>query len=373
MRAQKKLIIAIGLLSGALLTGCGEKEINLEDYLSVTYSGPNGYATANVDFDYLSFGDAIAENSKNETMSLIEIGIAADNVTIDNDASENLSNNDTFTVTFNWDASKAKELGLKYIGKEKTYTVEGLEDVTEIDPFQDVTIEYSGTAPAGKADVKNNSSDSFLSTLRYSASKTSELSNGDKIVVKIDTSDVEQKALENNYVLTQTEKEYVVEGLPYYVSVLSDIPDEMMEKMKKQTEDVIDAGAAEWNKENEILNGKEFLGNYLLIKKDSKLYGDNNYCYCIYKINATCEGEEFSYYYYVGFKDIIILEDGQCSVDLTNNIKPYGNAFWGHVSGEAFLMGSNHYYIGYQDLDSMFNNCVTKNIDDYTYESTVIE
>lgn len=373
MRVQKKLIIAIGLLSGALLTGCGEKEINLEDYLSVTYSGPNGYATANVDFDYLSFGDAIAENSKNETMSLFEIGMAADNVTIDNDAAENLSNNDTFTVTFNWDAAEAKKLGLKYVGKEKTYTVEGLADVTEIDPFQDVTLEYSGTAPEGKANVKNNSSDSFLSTLRYSAAKTNELSNGDKIVVKIDTPDVEQKALENSYVLTQTEKEYTVEGLPYYVSALSDIPDDMMEKMKKQTEDVIDAGTAEWDSRNEILGEKEFLGNYLLVKKGTDLYGDINYCYCVYKINATCEGEEFSYYYYVGFKDIIILEDGQCSVDLTDYIKPYGSAIFGHVSGEAFRMGDKYYYIGYQDLDSMFNNCVTQNIDDYTYESTVKE
>lgn len=371
---KKKTIILMGMfLIGIFLTGCGEKEINLEDYLSVTYSGPNGYAVANVEFDYLSFGDAIVENSKKAGMSLMEIGIAADNVTIENNAAVNLSNNDTFTVTFNWDAAKAKELGLKYIGKEKTYTVQGLTDVIEIDPFKDVIIEYSGTAPTGKANIKNKSSDSFLSTLRYSASKTSELDNDEKIMVKIDTSDVEEKALENNIVLTLTEKEYVVEGLPYYVSTLSDIPDDMMEKMKKQTEDVIDAGTAEWDSNNEILGKKEFLGNYLLVKKSSNLYGDVNYCYCVYKINVKCQGEEFSYYYYVGFRDIIILEDGQCSVDLTDCIKPYGSALFGHVSGEAFLMGDKYYYIGYQELDSMFNNCVTKNIENYTYESTVTE
>ena len=44
MRVQKKLIVIAGALSGLLLIGCGEQEINLEDYLTVTYSGANGYA-----------------------------------------------------------------------------------------------------------------------------------------------------------------------------------------------------------------------------------------------------------------------------------------------------------------------------------------
>lgn len=232
MKTKKKIVITVGLLTGLLLTGCGEKEINLEDYLSVSYSGPNGYATANVDFNYLDFGDAIVENGKNKEMTLAELAMAADNVKVSNDAGEKLSNNDTFTVTFEWDAEAAKELGLKYIGKDKEITVEGLTEVTEIDPFKDISIEYSGTAPAGRvASVKNNSSDSFLQSLHYSVSKTDALSNGDKIIVKIDTQDVEQKALDNNYVVTETEKEYEVEGLPYYISNISDIPDEMLEKM----------------------------------------------------------------------------------------------------------------------------------------------
>lgn len=374
MRMKKKIVITIGLLTGLLLTGCGEKEINLEDYLSVSYSGPNGYATANVDFDYLEFGDAIVANGKNKEMSFAELAIAADNVKVSNDAGEKLSNNDTFTVKFEWDAKAAKELGLKYIGKDKKITVEGLAEVTEIDPFKDISIEYSGTAPAGKvASIKNNSSDSFLQSLRYSASKTDELSNGDKIIVKIDSEDVEQKALNNNYVVTQTEKEYEVEGLPYYISAISDIPDEMLEKMKKQSEDVIDAHGAGWEKGNKIVK-REFIGNYLLTKKDMTLYGDSNYCYCVYKLTALIEGDddEFSYYYYVRFRNIMILEDGVCSLDLTDYEKPYGSAFFGSASGEAFIRG-NYYFTGYAELDSMFNNCITKNIADYTYESTVTE
>ena len=375
MNTKKKIVITVGLLTGLLLTGCGEKEINLEDYLSVSYSGPNGYATANVDFNYLDFGDAIVENGKNKEMTFAELAIAADNVKVSSDAGEKLSNNDTFTVTFEWDAEAAKELGLKYIGKDKEITVEGLAEVTEIDPFKDISIEYSGTAPAGKvASIKNNSSDSFLQSLHYSASKTDALSNGDKIIVKIDSQDVEQKALDNNYVVIQTEKEYEVEGLPYYISTISDIPDEMLEKMKKQSEDIIVSEAASWT-EPESLLGQEFIGNYLLVKKDPKLYGDNNHCYCIYKINAKCEDTEFSYYYYVRFNNIMILQDGVCSVDLTNYKKPYGSAIWGYVSGEAFVKEGSiyeyYYYEGYEELDSLFNNCVTQNIENYTYESTV--
>ena len=69
----------------------------------------------------------------------------------------------------------------------------------------------------------------------------------------------------------------------------------------------------------------------------------------------------------------MLLPDGTCSVNLSGVQMPstysasvksaYGKYSWGEV---------NFYtYTGYADLDSMFNECVTKNIADYTYENTV--
>ena len=36
------------------------------------------------------------------------------------------------------------------------------------------------------------------------------------------------------------------------------------------------------------------------------------------------------------------------------------------------IQGS-YYYYGYEETDLLFNNCVTKNIEQYEYESTVIK
>lgn len=371
MRGQKKLIVITGVLSGLLLTGCGEQEINLEDYLTVTYSGPNGYATAEVDFDYTAFGDAIVENGNNKEMSLMEVLAAADNVKISSDVKDNLSNDDTFIVKFEWDSDAAKELGLKYIGKEQTYTVEGLKDPEEIDPFLDLDVSFMGVSPNGEANIVYEATDYYIN-YRYDIEPKTGLKNGDIVTMSIVDENPEEMAIQEGYILSQTEKQFVVEGLSYYVSSIQEIPDDMMEKMKKQTEDVIDSSATAWADGNKILN-KEFIGNYLLVKKEGIGYGDENYCYCVYKVDATIGGKEnFTFYYYVRFRNVMILEDGLCSVDLTNYDKPSGQGFFGSVSGEAFIVGE-YWFVGYEELDSMFNNCVTKYVADYTYESTVSE
>lgn len=70
-----------------------------------------------------------------------------------------------------------------------------------------------------------------------------------------------------------------------------------------------------------------------------------------------------------------MLEDGTCSFDLGSITVPDGSAFFGTVSGEAFLVtahdGKSYYYLGYDNLDSLFNKHVTAKIDRYNYETTV--
>lgn len=364
MKKHPKFLVATCFLCSIMLTGCGEKEINLEDYLSVSYSGSNGYATAHIDFDYLGFGDAISSNSK-ENLSIFELAAAADNVkvNVDGNTDDNLSNGDQFTVSFEWNTDSAKSLGLKYIGENKEFTVEGLEDVKEIDPFENLDVTFSGISPYGNANYTNNRTNDLLH-FNYLVEPMNNLKNGDTVKLYINDSDPQKKALQNGYLLTATEKEFVVEGLPYYISKLEELPSDMLDKMKKQSEDVIAAEAASLY--TDPLLGYEFLGNYFLVKKESAFLGifsNNNYCCCVYKIHANCKGEDFYYYYYVEFQDILALEDGSCSVDLTNYIVPVNR----------FKFVDFYYYVGYQDLDSLFNDCVTRNIADYKYESTVTE
>ena len=36
-------------------------------------------------------------------------------------------------------------------------------------------------------------------------------------------------------------------------------------------------------------------------------------------------------------------------------------------------MKGSYYYVGYEELDSLFNNCITKNIEQYEYETAIKE
>lgn len=369
---KQPIFLAATCLLCATLTGCGEEELSLEDYLSVSYSGANGYATANVDFDYIGFADAIASNSK-ENLSFFELAAAADNVKINTDGDiENLSNDDQFTVSFDWDADDAKKLGLKYIGNDKEFTVEGLEDVKEIDPFADLNIAYSGISPNGSIDYSAtiNTNNTLPFTFSYFFDPMSNLKNGDTIKVSIDDNNIQQKALQNGYLLTTTEKEFTVEGLPYLITTLDELSPEILDKMKKQSEDVINSDVTTTsdlsNSTYVQLLDYEFLGNYLLIAKDPIMFNNNNCC-CVYKIHAKYKDNELYYYYCIQFHNIMILNDGSCSVELENYSVPF----------HSFIYESSHLdpllFTGYENLESLFDNCVSEYTEIYNYESTVKE
>lgn len=204
---------------------------------------------------------------------------------------------------------------------------------------------------------------------KYTVEPNSKLNVGDIVTVTAEYD--KDELIKNGYIAENDTKQYEVTNVAHYASELSEISDEYLEKMKKQTEDVIQAVTALWADANKYVSC-EFLGNYFLTAKTEDLYSENNICYCIYKINGTTNGEEFSFYYYVSFKDIVILSDGTVSVDIMNYTKPKGSGFFNSVSGEAFILG-NYWYIGYTDLDSMFNYCVTQKMEDYQYENTVMD
>lgn len=91
--------------------------------------------------------------------------------------------------------------------------------------------------------------------------------------------------------------------------------------------------------------------------------------YGVYKLGIASSENEFSYYMYCRYKNILLLKDGTCSVDLTDYQIPEASmGFFGDVIGEGFIKGS-YCYPGYEMIDSLFSNCVTKNIEQYEYES----
>ena len=165
-------------------------------------------------------------------------------------------------------------------------------------------------------------------------------------------------------------KEYSVDGLSHYMTALSEIDEKIDNSIDENVRDKVTAEFAASDGE-EVLNSMEFIGNYLLTPKKTDS-GLPIYLYYIYKINASnTEINDFTYYYYAKFTNPIVLEDGTCSIDTLDFATPEVGWF----SSEEYkpIPEGKYVYPGYGKIDSLFNKCVTSNIDKYKYESTVKE
>lgn len=382
------MALSVGLASCAVVfSGCGAKKVNLNDYIEINYEG---YDTAGVASYTIDFESMVDENEKAFDIKgsateeeLQEIESDFENVISGSfSKNEELSNGEN--ISYKWDVSMKEKLKEKYnvefVYEDMELTVDSLDKVEEFDPFKNVSVTFSGISPNGSADIKGDVDDEEL-YLHFTADKTSGLKNGDVVKVTVDCydGDVENYCLQYGKIPTVLEKEFTVEGLSAYVSAIDEIPEDMQEKMKNQAMDEFTANAATWSEGNS-LESAEFIGYYFLTPKEGFYSSSNNELYCVYKVTANLTGyteenteEEQTgqevYYTYYRYSDIMLLEDGTCSVDLSNGYMTSNRI--DSKFGSNGLFFSNYYFYGYSDLDSMFNECVTKKISDCNYESTV--
>ncbi len=367
------------------LTGCGSTTVDLNKYITIECSGYDSVGTASYVFDYDAFNEdysgKIKINSDNgdEVASLgLLSGETPSELLLDICVSQslsqtgNLSNGDVITLQWNCEDDMVSEYfncELSYSDIE--YTVSGLEEVATFNPFDYVEVSFSGTSPNGSVTVTPNYNQSEIQYINFTTDKYSGLKNGDTVVVTASISGSIDTFVEKyGSVLGQTEKTYTVDSLPYYVTDIADIPQDMMDKMDKQAQDVFRAYVANvWDKP-ENLNSISLIGNYFLTAKPGMSVGTNNYVYMVYKITATNPDpvQDVEFYYYVCFNNVMKLGDGTCSVDLSSYTKPDSGWF----ATEVFSVGT-YTYSGYDNLDSLFNNQVVTKIETYEYTSTVQE
>ena len=380
MRNKRNGIMLMTMLAVIGLSGCGKKTFNVSEGLEVDIEGYNGYGVCTLENEYEWvddvmdwYGDSITDKQRRNAESELK-----DTVTYEISPTTNLSNGDTVTITVNI-GSAAEEFAFNLKSEEITITVEGLKEVEEFDPFEKVFITFEGVAPNGRATVKTEGNDSSIT---YELDKHSSLSNGDVVtLMAIPSGDMNTYAEHYGKVFSTTEKKFTVEGLSAYVTSIDGIAEDAKEKMCNQAEDALKAHAAGWAEGNSIKE-MEFLGYYLLSRKEGITASPINEVYCVYKVTTnvtglkrggdglTQETAEEVYYTYYKYSDIINLSDGSCLVDLgsgemsRNSVKSdYGYwEFWG---------AEFYHYNGYKDLDSMYNDVVTKNAEKYNGESTV--
>ena len=354
-----------------------KKKVNINDYISVEYNGYETAGTAYVDFDETEFSEAVikAQGKKLKNVKSLDdldwsdltdlMGSSnwdlIDSITFDVKPDSDLSNGDVVTVTASWNEDYEKKAGVKILSKEQEFTVEGLEEVKEVDPFEDIEVTFSGTPPYVYPNWTNNSDDDYLRYLWFNFEDYDSLDVGDTVTLTVDES--EENALANGYKFTQTSKEYIVSGVDSYVTSAADISADNLDSMKNEATDVLDAYFA--NNNSYIGNsGFSYEGSYYLVAKNSDTWGDTNVLYLVFSTTVTSAENAFEptvVYFPVKYTNIMALSDGSQSFNT-----------YGDIEGYTDLEYDDGWYNvdGYTDGAQMFNDLVVTQKVDYTYEVT---
>lgn len=362
-------------LTAFMLTGCGSKTLNLNSYLTYEIQGYNGYGTVQTNFDMQAFENDLAKilgvnEIGPDSLSAIGKGMAVEMAANEGtwDKDEYLSNGDT--ITYDWDINAEyikQSTGITLKWTKITEKVSGLKEAPGFNPFDYVEVSFSGVSPNGTIKITKDPNRKEMESIIFSANPDSGLKTGDIVTVTASVSGtMDAFAAQYGSIPSVREKEYTVGSLASYVTSVEEISDDIMGKMKSQGEDVFRAYAARWDNPENLVS-VNYAGNYFLTAKQDAFTLNKNCVYLIYKIQATNPEPEqlVEFYYPVRFDNIMNLEDGTTSVDLSNYVVP------GYL-GDSFYVGDYHYY-GYETKETMFNNLVVKYIDSFEYSNNLEE
>lgn len=221
---KRTLGLFLGIIMILGLSACGgSKKIDMEKAYNISVLGAEGYGSLAISKDYeYGYNYSLTASGINpkDTKNLFEKTLKkADEIEkaenfydsidykIEGD-NKNLKNGDKVEITFTYDENLAKEGKFGLSTKKIKYKVEGLKEAEKRNPFKNVDVEFSGSDGNGYANIRNNSENS---SSIYNISKTEGLSNGDKVVLKVDYDPADTSA--EGYIYEPTEKTYEVKGL----------------------------------------------------------------------------------------------------------------------------------------------------------------
>ena len=410
----KKLAVPVAVAAvvvvGGVLIATHKPTVNLNKYITLSAEGYNSIGTLDVEFDTdkleKDYGKKIAKNFQkamknheedtyglsNLAGSLYEGGETSLFVTYCADGSadktRNLSNGDV--VTYTWDGvneqtkKEAEEMfGVKIKCSDVTYKVSGLTAVNTFDAFDGVEVEFDGISPDGSATVNTLPTAEAAEGLYYTLDEQYNLANGDTVTVTVhsnrdDFSDCIEKY---GAIPAATEKTYTVEGLNEYVTDSDGLTDSVLVSLQNQAEDVLNAYIAKsWDSECVTLKGMSYLGYYILTPKNKDSYGVYQDVIILpYQVTSHNHFEDdkgqvydadVSYYWYIAFRNVSKDADGNIAGGLDDYYT--ANASFDVKTGLDDGWWEKYWsYDGYQTLDELYSNAVTRNVEDYNHQDNV--
>ena len=323
--------------------------------MDIAISGPDGFGEA-----------VITKTGTEELYSRLQYTADKDN---------RLHNGDRVTVTLTTTdgGQDFSEFGRTY-GKvpaetEKQFEVSGLTEVSTFDAFVGLSYVVEGTEPFGYIYLENTADNDIW----FEADRYDGLSNGDTITVRAIpgyTGEFNADYAEIFGQIPETdEKTIQIQGLPTYVSSLSDIPTDFMTDLKAEAQDrLYKYVTSEWDPGSDRMNRGTYKGAWLLTARDDAISWNRNQLFLVYEVNATArngeESSDITFYYYLRVQDIQKLNDGNCAADLELADTP-------EIGFDTGFSG--HYYKGYASLDELVGNMITSQEDMYIIETDLSE
>lgn len=395
-KSHSAVIIVIVILFMLLVLGLGyaffqrRVKIDLDKYISVNFSGYDGYGEAEVKFDEKAF----LKDYKKKIKVKKKKGGLTDDILDDYTAEEFLydyyisdtweldgvsgkyKNDDKVHLTWNLDKDNIEELfKVKIQDSAKEFTVKDLEKVDSFDAFENFKIEFTGTAPEGIAEWKASGIMDGSKGLYFSVDPQEGLSNGDKVTVKVEPEEYLDKFIQKTgKAPKETEKVYTVEGLLSYIQSGSQVDDTLLNSMKKEVEDQITSEIAREGETVKLVSA-EYQGYYFLTAKNPLTYKHNVF-YPVYKVNININlpednfVQDYSYYVTGGFENILDEGNGKVSVDVNDMDTPYNSFVIDTGVGTWFT--TKYYLDGFETLDMLRTEVVSKNLSNFKAEEKIL-
>lgn len=361
-------VVLIGLIVIINIVANMGSTINLDDYLTVEAEGYDGYGTARTVIDWSAidkkYGSKLSFTNEavNEYGGLLSMMTPVDSiqecVSVELEETSGLSNGDSIAYTWDVDEDLTKYVKCKVKYSDSSYTVSGLTEVESFDAFADVEVIFSGISPGGMAEIVYSGSE--LNASDFSCDIMSGLKNGDEVEVSIRNIETEYYMQSIGKIPEETTKTYTVSGLQEYVDSRSDLTDDFMDNVKRESEDSIYAYTASSYNNSSSLNNLEYAGCILNAVKDGSGYIDRyNELYIIYKGDVSNSEGRFStskVYFPVRFSNI--LQEGD-TFSYSNN---------DGIIGSSNLDGGGYSTKGYINPLVCYMEIVESNRDTYTAE-----
>lgn len=303
-------------------------EIDLSNYINVTFTGEDGQASpsASLDKDRLlaDFGNQIVYKKKDRKSDQYDsaakqfVDELEQTTSFNFSKDNNLSNGEEITVVANIsDQSLLDSYNVLFTSTIKPVIVDNLTLEESVDPFNYIKIEYEGESPNInlKTSLTEDAPD-YMSQIKINPSKTSELSSGEEYQISLE---FDQDALKNDFgvTLSPIEKTFTVEEKEKendqekstdnegYITTVDDLDKDLLGTLKEHAGKLI----------KETFQERSFTKisniNYLGAITGKKSGDENlkNRVMLIYEIKTNENYEEkykneFTYYSFVEYKNV---------------------------------------------------------------------